>query len=117
MKHQESKLQRECIKWFRLQYPNHVLFAIPNGGYRSKIEAAIMKGEGVVSGVADLFLMCPNNTWNGFFIEIKSKTELLTKSQNDFRNKALDFRYRYDVCRSLDEFMWLVNNYLKIEEI
>ena len=32
--HEESQLQRICVKWFRLQYPELavLLFAVPNGG-------------------------------------------------------------------------------------
>lgn len=46
MTHNESALQRTCVSWFRLQYPliARLLFAVPNGGGRSRVEAAIMKG-------------------------------------------------------------------------
>ena len=58
-RHQESDLQRSCVAWFRETYPAHalMLFAVPNGGGRSRIEASIMKGEGVTAGVADLILL------------------------------------------------------------
>lgn len=58
-RHQESTLQKTCVAWFRTQYPDHalMLFAVPNGGGRSRIESAIMKGEGVTAGVADLILL------------------------------------------------------------
>jgi hypothetical protein len=59
-RHEESRLQRACVQWFRLQYPAHTLFAIPNGGKRNAREAGILKAEGVLPGVADLFLMYPN---------------------------------------------------------
>ena len=54
-RHLESQLQRQCVAWFRLQYPKHarLLFAVPNGGGRSRIEAAIMKAEGVTAGVSE----------------------------------------------------------------
>lgn len=47
-RHEESHLQRQCVAWFRLQYPKlaRLLFAVPNGGGRSKVEAGIMKAEG-----------------------------------------------------------------------
>jgi hypothetical protein len=35
----------------------HNLFAVPNGGYRTKTTAALMKAEGQLSGVADLILL------------------------------------------------------------
>ena len=34
MRHDESRIQAACVKWFRLQYPHFApnLFAVPNGG-------------------------------------------------------------------------------------
>ena len=74
MSHPESILQRQCVKWFRLQYAGigNLLFAVPNGGFRSPIEAKIMKGEGVVSGVSDLILLYSNNGYNSLCIEMKA---------------------------------------------
>ena len=56
MRHIESQIQKDCVTWFRLQYPKigRLLFAVPNGGARNAKEAAIMKGEGVTAGVAAL---------------------------------------------------------------
>ena len=50
-RHLEGDLQRECVKWFRGLYPTDalMLFAVPNGGGRSRIEAGIMKAEGVTA--------------------------------------------------------------------
>jgi len=115
MKHQESKLQRQAVKWFRLQYPNHVLFHIPNGGMRSKTEASIMKAEGVVAGVPDLFLAYSNYGYNGLFIEMKTPKGRITNTQEYFMEHATRAGYLCAVCRSLDDFMELVNNYLKTE--
>lgn len=56
MTHAESILQRNCVTWFRLQYRSlaGLLFAVPNGGGRSRVEASIMKAEGVTPGVGDI---------------------------------------------------------------
>jgi len=110
--HPESKLQQQCVKWFNTQYPKHLLFAIPNGGYRSVIEAKIMKGEGVISGVADLFLMFPNSKYNGLFIEMKYGSGKLTENQKEFESKATFYGYEYIVCRTINEFMNTINNYI-----
>ena len=48
--------QRTLVQWFRRQYQGVRIFAIPNGGYRGKIEAAKFKMEGVSAGVPDLFI-------------------------------------------------------------
>ena len=112
MRHQESKLQRECVEWFHNHYKHHILFAIPNGGYRSKIEAAIMKGEGVLAGTADLFLVCAACGFNGLFIELKTPKGRQTEKQKEFAWNVQKFGYGYIIVRSKDEFKKLISNYL-----
>lgn len=120
MQHPESKLQTECVKWFRLQYPQYYynLFAIPNGGKRSKVEAAIMQGEGVVSGVADLMLAVPkyeigNGYYHALFIEMKSGKNKQTANQIAFQ-KAVELQgYKYVVCRTFEQFQTVITEYLK----
>lgn len=51
--HEEQVL---FVQWFRRQFPSTLIFAIPNGGVRSKVVAAKMKAEGVVAGVPDLYV-------------------------------------------------------------
>ena len=115
MKHAESKLQQACIKWFDYQYPQYKLnlFAIPNGGRRGKIEAAIMNGEGVRSGVADLFLAVPNSDFHGLFIEMKSEKGRQNENQKLFE-KAISGNYAYILVSSFDQFKATIEGYLKI---
>jgi len=101
------------VKWFRYAYPEHTIFAIPNGGRRGKIEAGIMKAEGVLSGVADLFLMYANYEHNGLFVEVKAENGKQSEAQKDFEKRATKEGYRYVTCRSIDEFVTCVNEYLK----
>jgi len=113
MRHNESKLQQQCIKWICLQYPNIICMAIPNGGKRSRTEAAIMKAEGVLAGAADLFIPKSNKDYYGLFIELKIGNNKQTDAQKWFElNVKRDF-YEYVVVRSLEDFMVEVNNYLK----
>tara|TARA_R110002126_G_scaffold241476_1_gene384862 strand:- start:87 stop:395 length:309 start_codon:yes stop_codon:yes gene_type:complete len=46
----------QFVCWFRRNYPEHKIFAIPNGGKRAKAEALRLKNEGVLAGVHDLFV-------------------------------------------------------------
>jgi hypothetical protein len=62
----EHEEQREFVRWFRQSYPGTRIFAIPNGGARSKATAGKLKAEGVSSGVPDLFIPA----W-GLWIEMK----------------------------------------------
>ena len=111
--HIESQIQRNCVKWMRYQHPEAIMFAVPNGGIRSKTEASIMSGEGVLKGVADLFIMYPSGQFHGLFIEIKSEKGRQTDYQRIFESNAVRAGYRYAVCRSVDEFINAVEKYLK----
>ena len=108
----ESKLQSTCVKWFRLQYPHITLFAIPNGGNRDAVTGAIMKREGALAGVADLFLMKPSTNYCGLFIEMKAGKGKQSEKQLEFQQKALAAGYQYKVISSLDEFVTEVKVYL-----
>ena len=48
--------QAHLVMWFRRAYPDTLIFAIPNGGLRSKSQAMKLKVEGVVPGIPDLFV-------------------------------------------------------------
>ena len=115
MSHPESILQRQCVKWFRLQYAGigNLLFAIPNGGFRNQIEAKIMKGEGVVSGVSDLILLYSNGVYNSLCIEMKVPGGRQTDKQRDWQELAERHGNKYVICHSLDEFMSEVNGYMQ----
>ena len=56
-------------RWPELQW----LFHIPNGGKRSKVEAARFKAMGVKPGVPDLCLAVPRNGYHGLYIEMKRR--------------------------------------------
>lgn len=83
MRHLESNLQKNCVRWFRMQYPelDKMLFSVPNGGKRNVIEASIMKAEGTVSGVSDLILLVPSGIFNSLCIEMKHGKGKQSKTQ------------------------------------
>ena len=116
-RHIESEIQQACVKWFRLQYPKHKLnlFAVGNGGARSRTEAAIMNGEGVTAGVADLLLLVPNDTHHGLAIEMKTMTGRQQPSQKEWQQAVEEKGYRYEIVRSFDQFKDLIEEYIKKE--
>lgn len=122
MRHLEENLQAACVKWFRLQYPQYdgLLFHVPNGGRRNLKEAARLKAEGVVAGVADLILLVPFlqecvQYFNGLCIEMKTSKGKQSQEQKDWECKVREQGYEYKVIRSLDEFIEVVDSYLKGE--
>lgn len=115
MKHLESKLQQSCVRWFDYQHSRYRLnlFAIPNGGRRGKIEAGILKGEGVRAGVADLFLAVPNGEYHGLFIEMKTESGRQTDTQKEFEKAVIAQGYCYTICRNFESFVNVVSDYLE----
>jgi hypothetical protein len=50
----EDQIQRAVVQHYRARgAPGVFMFAVPNGGYRKPIEAAIMIGTGTVAGIPD----------------------------------------------------------------
>lgn len=63
---EEHREQVKFVRWFELQFPGVLIFAIPNGGNRNLIVAKKLKAEGVKRGIPDL--QVPE--WN-LWIEMK----------------------------------------------
>lgn len=114
MRHHESDLQSACVSWFRWQHPTlaPLLFAVPNGGHRSKVTAAILKREGATAGVADLILLTPGTGAHTLCIEMKADKGRQTEAQRDWQSAAEAAGNRYVVCRTLEEFIAAINTHL-----
>lgn len=113
MKHLESSLQISCVNWFRLQYHQYLLFAIPNGGKRNKIVASILKKEGTVSVVTDLCLLFGNKNYYALFIEMKHGKGKQTETQKAFESYCLSNKYKYIVVNNFEDFKKEIESYLK----
>jgi hypothetical protein len=110
----ESSTQQASVLWFNAQY-NHLkglLFAVPNEGKRSKATSSRMSAEGMVSGVFDMILLIPMNGYGSLCVEFKAKDGYLSPKQREWRDKAERMGNKAVVCRSVDEFIREVNEYL-----
>lgn len=114
MRQLEHKLQCACVRWLRLQYPNILCFAIPNGGARSALTGAMLKAEGVVAGVPDLMIAVPNGKHAGLFVEMKVKPNRPSREQKEIISKLEDAGYKVEICYTFDEFVKIVNEYLAL---
>ena len=102
-RHLEESIQVARVKWFRLQYPNLVIFAVPNGGSRNLYEAKNMKESGTLAGVADLVIV--GNGGRVLFVEMKAGKNKQEDSQVLFQNKVEKLGHKYIICRSREQFM------------
>ena len=114
MRDVEHNIQVACVRWFRYKHQSlsPLLFAIPNGGQRNVIVAAKLKAEGVLAGVSDLLLLVPNRDYHALCIEMKSGKGRQTENQKAWQKEVEKHGYKYAVCRSFDEFMKTINEYL-----
>lgn len=71
----EEQEQATLFQWAnanRHTFPElALLYAVPNGGYRSPVTAAHMKRTGVKRGVPDMCLPVPRKGKHGLYIELK----------------------------------------------
>lgn len=111
---EEHHIQCDCVNWFRWNFPHLslLLFAVPNGGARSKATAGRLKAEGVVAGVSDLLLLLPSHGYHGLCIEMKTPSGRQSDSQRRWQSVVVSSGYKYVVCRSLMEFMDTIYDYI-----
>lgn len=127
-KQREGALQIACVKWFRLQYPAfwHLFFHPKNEAESSGKKIAINAAAGVVPGVPDLILALPSfreenigDFYPSIFylalgIELKyGHTNQQSAHQKEFQAYWEAAGYKYVLCRSLEEVMQQVNDYMQ----
>ena len=75
----EDEEQIAFINWFKSKYKDYLIFSVPNGGSRNKIEASKLKKTGLLSGIPDLIILMPNK--EVLFLEMKRRKGKLNPSQ------------------------------------
>ena len=112
----EHRDQCQFVARFRLQFPGleRLLFAVPNGGKRSKAEAARLKAEGVQPGIPDMMLAVPMRGVPGLFIEMKRSDGggRVSKDQREVIELLREQGYQVNVCHGADEAWTVVTLYL-----
>jgi hypothetical protein len=103
MKFEEQIIQKACVRWFRAQHPNRILYANYNNAH-NRTQGGINKGMGVTAGVPDLTYIHP--TYGLLYIEVKTKKGRVSDAQKEFLSK-LDGQYPCFLVRSFDDFLEL----------
>lgn len=97
----EAEIQRAVVDLLRKAGCRGIFFAVPNGGKRPRIEAAIMQSLGVRAGVPDLAGSLPGG--KSWFLEIKAPSGRLSQEQLAFGNECLTYGIPWAVASSLEE--------------
>lgn len=113
----EGQEQQALFDWAQRmegRYPElKLMYHVPNGGKRDKVTAAILKREGVKSGVPDICLPVPKGRFHGLYIELKRAGGKTTKKQDEWL-EALEMQgYRTHVCVGWQSASNAILNYLK----
>lgn len=110
----EEYIQKNCIIWFDIQFPQYrlLLHHSPNGGYRSKVEGGIFKAMGVRAGFPDLIFLLPNPGYHYLAIEMKDDKGHMSPSQVEYKKIIEENGGKHELIRSFDEFREIITNWI-----
>ena len=113
----EGRIQADCYRYFWESYPQYrgLYFAVPNENSRSDsnaITGARRRSMGVYHGVSDTLLLIPRNGHHGMCIEYKDEFGRQSEHQKNWQKLVEQQGYRYEICRSLQQFKEIITDYL-----
>jgi hypothetical protein len=106
MEKSESRIQQECVQWFRnrciVEGLPYLLLSIPNDNQK------FLKGTGLLKGASDLIMVVEKNV---FWIEMKTPTGRQSPEQKNFELSVNQLGFDYLLFRSLEEFQeWTISH-------
>jgi VRR-NUC domain len=97
----EAKRQAAIVEFVRWVAPQIVVWHVPNGGYRTKAEAARLRWVGVLAGVLDLTLALPEG--RSAFWETKTPRGRLSDDQKAIIGRLQALGHSWAVVQSIDD--------------
>jgi hypothetical protein len=108
MRRPEQVFQASLVKSLAMVLdPSCLMFAVPNGGWRTKREAAILIGQGVVPGIPDLMILF-NGTAAG--MELKAGRGATSDSQDKVHVRFARAGIPIAIIRTLDEALTFLDS-------
>jgi hypothetical protein len=93
-------------------------FAVQNENSRADSNAstgAIRRAVGVVSGVSDTIFLLPRGKYICLCVEFKTEIGRQSDAQKSWQAKVESIGAMYVICRSLEQFKKIIENYLQLE--
>ena len=114
----EAEEQKIIFRWAEYSKGTHpelsLMFAVPNGGSRNRIEAHNLKLEGVKAGVPDICLPVPCGAYHGLYIELKrTKGGVISDAQKEWIEMLNARGYLAVVAKGATEAIKVITDYLK----
>ena len=97
----EAKIQAAIVEWVRTVAPDILIFSIPNGGLRTKAEAALFKWTGATAGIPDLALIIGDG--RACFVEVKTPEGRVSPEQREIMQRLESLGASCIVARSIDD--------------
>ena len=107
----EEGLHIACVQALRAMSPTTLFWHVPNGGLRTKAQAAMFARMGVLAGVPDLEIITIDG--KPVWVELKALKGRLTVGQELFKEHVESIGLRVFVVRSTGEFLSLINQLKK----
>lgn len=92
-------------------------YHVPNGGQRSKVTAAALKGQGVKAGVSDLVVALARGGYHGLYLEFKATPPdhaALADSQRAWLARMEQQGYCAVLARGLEEAKAAIREYMSL---
>ncbi len=118
----EHEEQARVVSWCDLMTDRgcgdyDLIYAIANGGARSKATAGKLKAEGVKRGVPDLCLPVRRGGYGALYIEMKrEKGSRVSDVQSEYMKRLERAGNKCVVCRGADAAMAAIKAYMEMEE-
>lgn len=119
--HEEDDMQKACVRWFNMRYKTRgkdFLLRLHHSPNEGKLpggakDGALRKAMGMQPGYPDLELAVGNRYYHGLHIELKTRTGRQSETQRAYQQSDDKYGWKYAVVRSLDEFIYIVEDYIK----
>lgn len=115
----EDRIQFEIVQWFRNGYcrrdcnPRGLIFSVPNGGTRNKLEAMKLKSTGMMAGVSDLVVIYSGRI---LFLELKAEKGRLSDVQAEFLHQISVTGFEAATAYSVEEAKKIIIEKLYLPE-
>lgn len=116
----EHQHQTAVVQWWdawslTVGLDHRLLFAVPNGAYKSGAQAVKFRREGLRAGVPDLILALPfkDRTFCGMFIELKSENGRIRPEQAAYADVLRDAGYNCITAYGADEAIRAIKVYVE----
>lgn len=117
----EAEQQAQLFEWAMMMsgtYPElELMYHIPNGGSRNKLEGFNLKKQGVKSGVPDIHLPVARGKYHSLYIEMKHGDNKPTENQYKWLEALNKQGNGVKICYSAREASEAIIRYLNLPDI